>query len=209
MLVLTGSFFSPQPNVSVKPTPTSFTCGFPARFALRCGLPAALGFSLKTTGVLQCFNFAPTASAVTKIFPPNQQRLVSAPLNALSASLASKVHCKVAVPTVVENLLRAPGVRQQNLSTLRRQPNESLSQKAAAMLRNAYVVRHIRIGQNICTSRKGSSDMPRSSIQQPSKVCLRSSAVTSRTSLTLRASRHLQAPLVGSLRAAHSGAAYL
>jgi hypothetical protein len=46
LLVLTGCFFSPQPNVSVKPTPTSFTCGFPARFALRCGLPVALGFWL-------------------------------------------------------------------------------------------------------------------------------------------------------------------
>ena len=46
LLVLTGCFFSPQPNVAVKPTPTSFTCGFPARFALRCGLPVALGFSL-------------------------------------------------------------------------------------------------------------------------------------------------------------------
>ena len=32
---------------------------------------------------------------------------------------------------------------------------------------------------------------------------------TSRHSLTFRSSRHLQAPLVGSLRAAHSGAAYL
>jgi len=31
--------------VSVKPTPTSFTCGFPARFALRCCLPVALGLS--------------------------------------------------------------------------------------------------------------------------------------------------------------------
>ena len=32
---------------------------------------------------------------------------------------------------------------------------------------------------------------------------------TSRPSLTFRSSRHLQAPLVGSLRASHSGAAYL
>ena len=51
--------------------------------------------------------------------------------------------------------------------------------------------------------------MPRSSIQQPSKACFCSSAVSSRTSLTLRSSRHLQAPLVGSLRASRSGAAYL
>ena len=35
------------------------------------------------------------------------------------------------------------------------------------------------------------------------------SSSTSRPSLTVRSSRHLQAPLVGSLRAAHSGAAYL
>ena len=69
--------------------------------------------------------------------------------------------------------------------------------------------RHMRIRQNVCTSRKGSSGMPRSSIQKPSKFCLCSSAVSSRTSLTLRSSRHLQAPLVGSLRASRSGAAYL
>ena len=184
-------------------------CWYPPHFVLRRRLTRALGFSLKTNGVLQCFNFAPTASAATRICRQNQQTLASAHLNAPSASLASKALCKVAAPTVVENLLRAPGVQQQNLSTLRRQPNESLNQKAAARLRNAYDVRHIRIGQNICTSRKGSSGMPRSSIQQPSKVCLRSSAVTSRPSLTLRLSRHLQAPLIGSLRASRSGAAYL
>ena len=34
-------------------------------------------------------------------------------------------------------------------------------------------------------------------------------AMSSRPSLTLRSSRHLQAWLAGSLRAAHSGAAYL
>jgi hypothetical protein len=43
-LVLVGRSISPQPNFSVKPTTTSFTCGFPARFALRCGLPVALGY---------------------------------------------------------------------------------------------------------------------------------------------------------------------
>ena len=36
--------FAPQPNFAVKPTPTSSACRFPARFALRCGLPVALGF---------------------------------------------------------------------------------------------------------------------------------------------------------------------
>lgn len=35
--------FAPQPNFSVKPTPTSSACRFPACFALRCGLPRALG----------------------------------------------------------------------------------------------------------------------------------------------------------------------
>ena len=44
---------------------------------------------------------------------------------------------------------------------------------------------------------------------QQGKVCFSSSAVPSRPSLTYRSSRHLQAPLVGSLRASHSGAAYL
>ena len=56
---------------------------------------------------------------------------------------------------------------------------------------------------------KGSPGMPSSNVQQPSKACVRSSAVPSRPSLTYRSSRHLQAPLVGSLRASRSGAAYL
>ena len=56
---------------------------------------------------------------------------------------------------------------------------------------------------------KGSPGMPLSSIQQQSKDCVRLSAVPSRPSLTCRSSRHLQAPLVGSLRASRSGAAYL
>jgi hypothetical protein len=43
LLVLITCSFSPQPNFAVKPTPTSFACWFPARFALRCGLPVALG----------------------------------------------------------------------------------------------------------------------------------------------------------------------
>ena len=76
-------------------------------------------------------------------------------------------------------------------------------------VRLSSACRHMCIRQNVCISRKGSSGMPRSSIQKPSKVCLCSSAVSSRTSLTLRSSRHLQAPLVGSLRASRSGAAYL
>src|SRR5690606_40564975 len=32
-----------QPNWLVKPTPTSFACWFPPCYALRCGLPRALG----------------------------------------------------------------------------------------------------------------------------------------------------------------------
>ena len=57
---------------------------------------------------------------------------------------------------------------------------------------------------------KGGWRMQRSSIiHHQGKVSLFSFAVPSRPSLTLRSSRHLQAPLVGSLRAAHSGAAYL
>ena len=46
LLLLIGCFFSHQPNFAVKPTPTSSACRFPARFALRCGLPVALGFWL-------------------------------------------------------------------------------------------------------------------------------------------------------------------
>ena len=46
-LVLIGCSFSPQPNFSVKPTPTSFACRFPPCCALRCGLPRALGLSLR------------------------------------------------------------------------------------------------------------------------------------------------------------------
>ena len=43
LLVLTGGCFSHQPNWLVKPTPTSYACWFPSCFALRCGLPWALG----------------------------------------------------------------------------------------------------------------------------------------------------------------------
>ena len=56
---------------------------------------------------------------------------------------------------------------------------------------------------------QGSFGVPRSNICQQSKACLFSQAVASRPSLTFRSSRHLQAPLVGSLRASRSGAAYL
>ena len=35
--------FAPQPNRLVKPTPTSSACWYPPCFALRCGLPRALG----------------------------------------------------------------------------------------------------------------------------------------------------------------------
>ena len=44
-LVLLGRSLSHQPNFSVKPTTTSSACGYPARFALRCGLPRALGLN--------------------------------------------------------------------------------------------------------------------------------------------------------------------
>lgn len=56
---------------------------------------------------------------------------------------------------------------------------------------------------------KGSPGISPSSIQQQSIACVLSSAVPSLPSLTCRSSRHLQAPLVGSLRASRSGAAYL
>ena len=59
-------------------------------------------------------------------------------------------------------------------------------------------------------TQRGNWRMQRSSIiHHQGTVGLFSLAVPSRTSLTFRSSRHLQAPLVGSLRAAHSGAAYL
>jgi hypothetical protein len=34
---------APQPNILVKPTPTSSACWYPPHFVLRCGLPRALG----------------------------------------------------------------------------------------------------------------------------------------------------------------------
>jgi len=40
--------FAPQPNRLVKPTPTSSACWYPPCFALRCGLPRALGFMTYT-----------------------------------------------------------------------------------------------------------------------------------------------------------------
>ena len=39
--------YAQRPNCLVKPTPTSSACGFPACFALRCGLPLALGLPKK------------------------------------------------------------------------------------------------------------------------------------------------------------------
>lgn len=41
--------FAPQPNSSVKPTPKSSACRFPARLALRCGLPVAVGPTTRGT----------------------------------------------------------------------------------------------------------------------------------------------------------------
>ena len=39
-----------QPNCLVKPTPTSSACWYPPCFALRCGLPRALGLLLPALG---------------------------------------------------------------------------------------------------------------------------------------------------------------
>ena len=66
--------FAPQPNFSVKPTPTSSACRFPACFALRCGLPRALGFWLPSIGNVAnsghwCFHRLVVASAAFLLSP--------------------------------------------------------------------------------------------------------------------------------------------
>ena len=86
---------------------------------------------------------------------------------------------------------------------------ESSVKRAGYSPAGCVLARYMRIRQNLCNSSQGSAGVPRSNIYLQSKVCLFSLAVPSRTSLTFRSSRHLQASLVGSLRAAHSGAAYL
>ena len=71
------------------------------------------------------------------------------------------------------------------------------------------LARRTGIRQNLCNSSQGSAGVARSNIYQQSKVGLCSAAVPPRPSLTCRSIRHPQAPLVGTLRASHSGAAYL
>ena len=64
----------------------------------------------------------------------------------------------------------------------------------------------MRMRQNLCTPHNGSSGMPPSSIQQPSKFGLFSLALPSLPSLTLRSRGRRHIP---SLRASHAGAPYL
>ena len=102
-----------------------------------------------------------------------------------------------------------PGVCQL-CGELGRQQATSFSEPA----RLSAVCEYSPVGQVLgdqaeLLSIQGSFGVPRSNICQQSKACLFSQAVASRPSLTCRSSRHLQAPLVGSLRASRSGAAYL
>ena len=71
---------------------------------------------------------------------------------------------------------------------------------------SCVLARSIRIRQNLCNSSQGSSGMPRSNIYQQGKVCLFSSAVPSRHSLTFRSMGRLHHC---SLRQGHAGAPYL
>jgi hypothetical protein len=95
-------------------------------------LTASVRLHIKTTGVAQCFNFVPTASAATRIFPRSQLRLVSAPLNARSASLVLRTYCRASAPIAAANSLHAPGALLQSLLHTQLQPSESTNQKAAA-----------------------------------------------------------------------------
>lgn len=131
-MAIHAQLISHQPNFAVKPTPTNFACRFPACYALRCGLPVALGFSLKNTGLLQCLNFAPTASAATRIFLRSQRRLASAPLNARSVSLALRTHCRATVPIAAANSLHVRGALPQSLLHTPLQLSESSNRMAAA-----------------------------------------------------------------------------
>ena len=83
-------------------------------------------------------------------------------------------------------------------------PNEQAAYRRPAS--RCVLARRMRIRQNICTSHKGSSGMPRSSIRKPGKVCLCSSAFSSRHSLTFRSMGRLHHC---SLRHSDAGAPYL
>lgn len=61
---------SHRPNVSVKPTPTSFTCGFPARFALRCGLPVALATMSKLSRFVSIASLCLLLVGCYETYPP-------------------------------------------------------------------------------------------------------------------------------------------
>ena len=60
--------------------------------------------------------------------------------------------------------------------------------------------RQMRMRQNLCKPRKGSSGMPPSSVQQQSKVCLFSPSLSSRPSLTWRSTGRLPASLAAAWR---------
>ena len=84
-----------------------------------------------------------------------------------------------------------------------------VSNKQSACRRPAsrcVLARRMRVRQNLCNSSQGSADVPRSNICHHGKVCLFSSAVPSRHSLTFRSMGRLHHC---SLRQGHAGAPYL
>ena len=100
-----------QPNSAVKPTPTSSACGCPPCFALRRGLPRALGREI--IGVPHdrsptCCKCALAASVAILISHQIRMTLGSVPLSARSARLALSQSLVVAAQTAAGRFPSAP-----------------------------------------------------------------------------------------------------
>ena len=96
--------------------------------------------------------------------------------------MASRIHGqRPSLPGVFQSALKLPAIAGRCMATKSRHNGQQSIQGVAMRFAIKFTARA-------------------SGLKSPS---------TSRPSLTFRSSRHLQAPLVGSLRALHSGAAYL
>ena len=157
--------------------------------------------------------------------------LAVCPSAACSSTCGAKVPCAVAVAAPVlrqcvqhhqfakaaQAIAKSAGVHlrwftawrfPKVAANLKRCKNQ-VSNEQSAYRRPAcrcVLARRMRVRQNLCNSSQGSAGVPRSNIFQRGKVCLFSSAVPSRHSLTFRSMGRLHHC---SLRHSHAGAPYL
>lgn len=108
-------FTYPQPNILVKPTPTSCACGYPPHFVLRRGLPRALGFAKKMVATPQ--QRLPLWRAFSEFFLDTELDAVSFEYVAreirasgLSLAEAESVLWNEVFPVLAQNLLDLAGV---------------------------------------------------------------------------------------------------